>query len=415
MAAPDVVIRLTNVTKKFRIYEQKNTTLKEKIMYLGHSKYHEYTALDNVSLDIVRGSTVGLIGANGSGKSTLLKIASRILYPDSGDVEVHGRVSSLLELGAGFHPDFTGVENIYMNGALLGLSKKEISKRLDEIIDFSELGDFIHQPVRSYSSGMYMRLAFSVAVTVDPEILLIDEILAVGDAAFQAKCMSRLRQLQSRNRTIILVTHDVGAVEKFCSTAIWLDTAQIKMQGEPVPVIQSYLDKVFSDSRKIQAARAQDLQGVGHTTPSVSETTSDERWGSKDVLIESVRAESVLGENIVRTGDNLSLKVAFRATKAMKGVVFGIGIFSESGVQVYGTNTLIDRVGAQDIQEGRGTILVALSPCDLLAGHYYLDLAVESEFGEPYDYWRKCLSLQVTSDRNEQGITRLSHEWNLVK
>ncbi|MDP9728094.1 ABC transporter ATP-binding protein [Alicyclobacillus tolerans] len=240
MAQVDYAIRVKNVTKKFKIYGERNQTLKEKLLYAGRAKHKEFIALDNVSLDIERGTTIGLIGVNGSGKSTLLKIISRILYPDTGAVEVNGRVSSLLELGAGFHPEFTGLENIFLNGSLMGLSKKELSKRVDEIIEFSELGDFIYEPIRGYSSGMYMRLAFSIATLIEPDILLLDEVLAVGDAAFQAKCMRKMEELKNKNRTIVLVSHDSNAVRRICDSAVLLNKSKIIEKGSCELVINRY-------------------------------------------------------------------------------------------------------------------------------------------------------------------------------
>ncbi|QRF24374.1 ABC transporter ATP-binding protein [Alicyclobacillus sp. TC] len=240
MLHSDLAIQVKGVTKRFRIYGEKNFTLKEKILYAGRTKHKEFLALENVSIDIKRGMTVGLIGVNGSGKSTLLKIISRILYPDSGEVIVSGRVSSLLELGAGFHPEFTGLENIYLNGSLMGFTKKELNKRIDEIIEFSELGEFIHEPIRGYSSGMYMRLAFSIATLIKPDILLLDEVLAVGDASFQKKCINKMKELRNENRTIVLVTHDSSAVKEICDQAVLLNRSRIEDIGDVDKVLKKY-------------------------------------------------------------------------------------------------------------------------------------------------------------------------------
>ncbi len=236
MAAVEVV----NLWKKFRIYHERAVSLKERIIFWGHQRAEDFWALKNINLTVPWGTTVGLIGRNGSGKSTLLKIISRILYPTEGEVRVKGRVSTLLELGAGFHPDFTGRENIYLNASILGLTRREIRERLDDIISFAELGDFIDNPVRNYSSGMYMRLGFAVAVHVDPEILLIDEVLAVGDLAFQEKCLAKIRELQNRGATIILVTHAPKQVEELCHHAVWLDRGEVRMQGPAREVAQAY-------------------------------------------------------------------------------------------------------------------------------------------------------------------------------
>jgi len=235
-------IEVVDVWKKFRIYHDRVYSLKERFIFRNRQKTEDFWALKGVSLRVPRGATVGLIGRNGSGKSTLLKIISRILYPTRGRVRVHGRVSTLLELGAGFHPDFTGRENIYLNASILGLTRREINGRLEKIIEFAELGEFIDNPVRNYSSGMYMRLGFAVAVHVDPEILLIDEVLAVGDLAFQEKCLARIRELQGQGKTIIFVTHAPKQVAELCNLAVWLDRGEIRMQGPAAEVARAYAE-----------------------------------------------------------------------------------------------------------------------------------------------------------------------------
>ncbi|MGQ9513369.1 ABC transporter ATP-binding protein [Thermodesulfitimonas sp.] len=233
-------VEITGLWKKFRVYHDRAYSLKERLIFWHRGRTDEFWALKNVNLTIPRGATVGLIGRNGSGKSTLLKIISRILYPTRGTVKVNGRVSTLLELGAGFHPDFTGIENIFLNASILGLTRKEIKERLADIIAFSELGDFIYNPVRTYSSGMYMRLGFAVAVHVDAEILLVDEVLAVGDLAYQEKCLDRIRELRKRGVTIIFVTHDPQQVEELCNLAVWLDKGEIRFIGPAKEAAQTY-------------------------------------------------------------------------------------------------------------------------------------------------------------------------------
>jgi ABC-2 type transport system ATP-binding protein len=233
-------VEITDLSKRFRIYHDKANNLKERAIFWNRNKADDFWALRDINLTISRGTTVGLIGRNGSGKSTLLKIISRILYPTDGQVRVNGRVSTLLELGAGFHPDYTGRENIFLNASILGFSRKDIKEQLDNIIAFAELGDFIDNPVRNYSTGMYMRLGFSVAVHVKPDILLVDEVLAVGDLAFQDKCMQRIREMQQRGVTIIFVSHSPKQVEKLCDHAVWLDSGQVRMQGPASGVTNSY-------------------------------------------------------------------------------------------------------------------------------------------------------------------------------
>ena len=234
-------IEIRNMYKDFKLVYDKPTTLKERICFWKTTKVQKRQVLKNINLDIKKGETVALIGTNGSGKSTLLKLMTKILYPNKGTLETHGKLTSLLELGAGFHPDFTGRESIYFNAAIFGLTRQEIDKRIDEIIEFSELGDFIDNPVRTYSSGMYMRLAFSIAINVDAEILLIDEILAVGDQHFQDKCFTKLKEMKKSEKTIVIVTHSLGQVRELCNRAIWIYNGEVRMDGTPNEVVDEYL------------------------------------------------------------------------------------------------------------------------------------------------------------------------------
>lgn len=237
----DKAIIVDNVSKKFKVYYDKPNTLKERLVFWNKTKLDYHQVLKNINLEIKKGETVALIGVNGSGKSTLLKLMTKIIYPTEGKVITNGKLTSLLELGAGFHPDFTGRENIYFNASIFGLTKSEIEKRINDIIEFSELGEFIDSPVRTYSSGMYMRLAFSVAINVDAEILLIDEILAVGDQHFQDKCFAKLEELKNSDKTIVIVSHSLGSVKKLCNRAIWIYNGEVRKDGKTDDVIEEYL------------------------------------------------------------------------------------------------------------------------------------------------------------------------------
>jgi len=241
MSKNNVAIKVENMTKTFRLYSDKAVTLKERIVRGWKNKPEIRTVLKNINVTINKGETVALIGVNGSGKSTLLKLMTKIIYPNKGKVTTYGKLTSLLELGAGFHPDFTGRENIYFNASIFGLSKSEIDKKIDDIIEFSELGSFIDSPIRTYSSGMYMRLAFSVAINVEADILLIDEILAVGDQHFQEKCFAKLEELAASDKTIVIVSHSLGPVKKLCKRGIWINKGEVAMDGECSKVIDAYL------------------------------------------------------------------------------------------------------------------------------------------------------------------------------
>lgn len=239
----EYVIDVDNVYKSFNIYYDKTNTIKEKLLFWKNSRREKRDILNGVTLKIKKGEVVGLIGVNGSGKSTLLKLMTQIIYPNSGKITTKGKLTSLLELGAGFHPDFSGRENIYFNASIFGLTRKQIDERLEQIIEFSELKDFIDNPVRTYSSGMYMRLAFSVAINVDAEILLVDEILSVGDEHFQEKCFKKIEELKQNGTTIVFVTHGLGSVERFCTRAVWLHQGKIKLDGEVKDVINRYVEE----------------------------------------------------------------------------------------------------------------------------------------------------------------------------
>ena len=239
-------IEVRNVYKTFNVYYDRANTLKERLLFIGkRNKKEKREILKNINIDIKKGETVALIGVNGSGKSTLLKLMTKIIYPNQGTIETNGKLTSLLELGAGFHPDFSGRENIYFNASIFGLTKKEIDNRLNQIIEFSELGELIDNPVRTYSSGQYMRLAFSVAINVDAEILLIDEILSVGDQHFQEKCFAKMDELKAEGKTMVFVTHSMGTVKEFCTRAVWLCDGVVKMDGKPDDVIEEYLKETL--------------------------------------------------------------------------------------------------------------------------------------------------------------------------
>ncbi|MGP1412379.1 ABC transporter ATP-binding protein [Pyramidobacter piscolens] len=243
-------IQVHDVAKRFKIYYDRNRTLKERLLFRKRNRYDERWVLKDISFDIEQGEAVGLVGENGCGKSTTLKLLSRILFPDRGTISVNGRVSCLIELGAGFHPDMNGIENIYLNAAMFGVGRKETSKRLDRIIAFSELKPFIENPIRTYSSGMYMRLAFSVAINVDADVLLIDEILAVGDMNFQEKCLARLREIKERGATIVIVSHSLGQIEAFCDRSIWIDGGRVRADGAPAETHARYA--AFMNGKKSQ-------------------------------------------------------------------------------------------------------------------------------------------------------------------
>ena len=413
-------IEVKNISKKFKVYYDKGTTLKEKILFKKRRSFEERIILQNISFQVGRGEAVGLIGHNGCGKSTLLKMLSRIMYPESGTIEMQGRVSALIELGAGFHPDLSGRENIYTNAAIFGLTRKEIDARLQSIIDFSELGQFIDNPVRTYSSGMYMRLAFSVAVNVSADILLIDEILAVGDVSFQNKCFNKLREIKSSGVTIVIVSHSLGQIEQICDRCIWLHDGSIRAQGIPKEIDMEYLEYMATGSGKPGKDAPQKKISPPAPAPQAVQKPSvgqgphtSKRWGNQEAKITAIKSSGEDGEekNVFITGESIIFTLEYAVKSRINDAVFGIGIFNREGVQCYGTNTRIDRFSRFDIEKN-GMVMIKLYNVNLLPGEYLVDFAIESGNGIPVDYFREASIIKLNSPISDVGIVRIDHSWS---
>jgi ABC-type polysaccharide/polyol phosphate transport system ATPase subunit len=428
-------IELANVTKVYRRYSGKHfATLKS--AFLQRSILRDlqpsetFVALRDVSFTVPKGSTFGVIGRNGSGKSTALKLVAGITKPTSGSVSVQGRISALIELGAGFHPEISGRENVFINGIMLGLSKREIQNRFDEIVEFAELKEFIDAPVKTYSSGMYMRLGFAVAINVDPDVLLVDEVLAVGDEGFTHKCLDKFGEFKRRGKTVLLVTHSLGMVERFCDDAIWLDAGKNCAEGDPKRVIGSYIGDVAKQEAVFLAASDAKTQKEVESAPPASEPPPAERpqdpavppadmfqaaegrWGSRAAEITSVAFLDRAGQpsQVLQTGDPVTLRLAVRAPKPLKDFVFGVGIFNAEGVCVYGTNTDLEQYES-DAFSGDGTVDLAIESLDLVEGTYKIDVAVHSRDGAPYDYHRLLHTFRVKSPIKDIGVYRPKHRW----
>ena len=367
------------------------------------------TALDRVSLKIAQGTTFGVIGENGSGKSTLLKVVSGIAKPTSGDVLVRGKVAALIELGAGFHPEISGRENVYINGIMLGLSKKEINQKFEDIVRFAELEEFIDAPVKTYSSGMYMRLGFSIAINVNPDVLLIDEVLAVGDASFVPKCLDRIDDFRRRKKTILFVSHDLLTVEKICDRVAWLKGGRIQALGEPKRIIDMYLQDVADKKEADFKARHKD---VDLENIPVEEGRREARWGKRQVEIKSVTLRSPRGEakHVFAPQEGMVIDLEVEAKERVKDYVFGIGIFNSQGISCYGTNTHLEEYRPRSFM-GRGRVSCRIDRLSLVNGTYYLDVAVHKTDGTPYDYHRNLYSFLVSSLYKDVGICRLPHRW----
>lgn len=410
-------IEINNVRKNFKVYTDKGHTLKEIALFSKRRVYEEREILKGISFEVKRGEAIGLIGQNGCGKSTTLKLLSKIMYPDSGTIEMKGRVSSLIELGAGFHPDMSGRENIYTNASIFGLTRKEIDSRIEDIIAFSELSQFIDNPVRTYSSGMYMRLAFAVAINVDADILLIDEILAVGDINFQAKCFNKLREIKSKGTTIVIVSHSMDQIEKICERSIWIHDGVIRMEGLPRDVHPQYFEFMGKERQAIVEKEKQ----VSHAEEKVENVMvesespdSQRRWGTSEARIVDVKCYNGKGEEttVFRTGEQISIWIGYQVKKRVKEACFGISIFRTDGVHCYGTNTQIDKVDKFDLCED-GNVTIVIPNLSLLPGEYELDFAIGAENCTDIDYCKGYMKIQMYSELSDVGIARVMHNWRL--
>lgn len=427
-------IIVDHVKKHFKVFLDKGQSFKERLLFRKRRRYENRQVLRDISFTVKRGEAVGLIGHNGCGKSTTLKLLTRILYPDSGSIIIKGRVSSLIELGAGFHPDMSGRENIYTNASIFGLSKKEIDARLQTIIDFSELEPFIDNPVRTYSSGMYMRLAFSVAINVDADVLLIDEILGVGDVNFQAKCFQKLQEIKAEGTTIVIVSHSMGQIEQICDRCIWIEDGLIKEEGIPKYVDEHYLSemeqlRLAREEAEHQKEQARSAENSGNTATAPEDAADPEalsreklpafceksavRLGTGQVQFTDAVLLSASGETqyVFRTGDEITLRLKYYCAapeKTPKGN-FGYGIFREDSVHCYGTNVEIESDSWVSLQKD-GEIMVRFQN-HLLPGRYFLDVAVHAPDGTYYDDIRRIQAFAVTSEHRDIGVCRLESQW----
>ena len=409
-------IEVRDVRKVYRRYGRRKQfgTLKSALLSRGRQRDANdattFEALRGVSFDVATGKTFGIVGRNGSGKSTMLKLIAGIGKPTSGDVRVHGRVSALIELGAGFHPEISGRDNVFINGMMLGLSKREVANRFDEIVAFADMQEFIDAPVKTYSSGMYMRLGFSVAINVDPEVLLVDEVLAVGDEAFTHKCLDKFAEFKRRGKTVLLVTHMLDLVTRFCDEALWLDDGVTRAQGDPKRVIDAYrLDVAVEENRTLSSSRVH----VASAEPQAAMSTAREgRWGSREAEILGVdflRRDGTAA-HVFESGEPVEIRLHVRANQRLTDFVFGVGIFSADGVCCYGTNTDIE--GAQPGEfSGEANVGFHLDSLALIEGSYKVDVAVHRRDGTPYDYHRQLHTIRVASHVKDAGLFRPPHHW----
>lgn len=395
------VIRVDSMSKKFVI--RKDKSLKERLVNARRSKRHseEFWALRDVSFALEPATTLGLIGHNGSGKSTLLKAIGGIITPTSGTVERRGRLAALLELGAGFHGDLTGRENVYLNASILGLSRAQTNHYFDDIIEFSGIEEFIDTQVKFYSSGMYVRLAFAVAVHVDPEILLVDEVLAVGDEPFQRKCLERIKLFQEQGRTIVLVTHGLDQVRQLCDRAIVLDHGRVVVDGTPVEAIRALRDS-YAEAEELQEASAEPVDGSARST--------------RPVRIAGVRIVGDDGSPVrgIRTGEPLAVEIDVEATESRSDVVVGIAVQNHMDLLVYGTNTKVLDIKVPAFA-GRRTVRFALPSMPLVDGQYYVTTAVHPLVGPEWHRLDRTATFRVSATSGEDGVVHLDPTFEMVE
>lgn len=420
----NIAIQVTDLKKSFRIYMDKGNTLKEKILFKNRRKFEKRQVLNGINLQIKKGEAIGLIGENGCGKSTLLKLLTKIMYPDSGTIKVNGRVSSLIELGAGFHPDMSGRENIYINASIFGLTKKEIEKKMKDIIEFSELEAFVDNPLRTYSSGMYMRLAFAVAINVNADILMIDEILAVGDASFQAKCFNKLQEIKEKGTTIIIVSHSLGQIEQICERSIWIHDGKIEIEGAPKFVHAEYRN--FMDKKMIKNTNdSKNEKNINNKYIKINNKEDEikkdysangkkKRWGNGDVMIKSVNLYDAQGKEryTFNIGEKIKIRVEYQYHQPVKNPSCGIAINTLRGDCCYGTNTFIDKVDFEDIIKD-GYYECIIEECELMSGKYSIDVAISNGNDFDCDYIIDAKQFQIVSTAKDIGMVYLKHNWYL--
>lgn len=407
----EYAIEVENISKDFKVYIDKGSQLKEKVLFHNRNRYEKRCVLNDISFKVKKGEAIGLIGHNGCGKSTTLKLLTKIMYPDTGTITMRGRVSALIELGAGFHPDMSGRENIYTNAAIFGLNKKEIDEKIEDIIAFSELEDYIDNPVRTYSSGMYMRLAFSVAINVDADILLIDEILAVGDAAFQAKCFNRLKEIKAQGTTIVIVSHSLSQIEKICERTIWIHEGYVKAEGIPEEVHQLYLDYVADYRQQVAAKEVQRQEEKKEITET---EIVKKRKGNGAIRIEKVKVFN--GENvaqtILKTGDSVKIEVYYKVYEKEQNPIIAVGILRLDGTLCYSTNTKIDGFVIDEMQKD-GKVIIEIPELNLLPDGYCMDVAFWNSAGQTIDYKTQACKFEMISNILDSGVTRILHKWRL--
>lgn len=402
-------IMVENLGKCFSRYHAKKpvTLMEAALAGLRRIKpVEDFWALRGVSFEVAAGEMLGVIGHNGAGKSTLLQILGQVAYPNEGRVKMRGRIGALLDLGAGFHGDLTGRENVFVSAIVAGLSHREVVHCFDRIVDFAELEGFIHNPVRTYSSGMMMRLAFSVAVHTDPEILLVDEFLSVGDVSFQTKCLNRIEEMKARGCAIVLVSHDVGQVERLCDRALWLQQGTVMAYGEPTVVAGKYTTEMRSQTQRLTPERPPEFTVSGQEL-----RVNQNRFGSLEAEITNVR---LLPKAALKPGEGLNIEIDYKSSNVLDSAIFGVTIAQENDHPYLDVNTLDMGIPLVELQ-GEGTIRLSIDRLDLRGGHYFINVGMyKQDWSYAYDYHWHVYEFSIDSSTASKGVLQPPMRWEVL-
>lgn len=410
-----VAIQVKGLEKAYKLYDKPSDRLKEALGFGRKKRYKEHYALKGVDMTIYQGETVGIIGTNGSGKSTILKIITGVLNPTGGSVHVNGRISALLELGAGFNMEYNGIENIYLNGTMIGFSKKEIDAKMDDILNFADIGDYVYQPVKTYSSGMFVRLAFAVAINIEPEILIVDEALSVGDVFFQAKCYHKFEEFKEMGKTIVFVSHDLSSISKYCDRVVLLNQGVKLGEGAPKEMIDAYKqvlvgqyvpaadDQSLLSDKEITAAAAAAADTVkGEVNPELLE------YGTKDAMITGYKITDDMGRetSALLKGKECTITMQVHFAHDIEAPIFAFTIKNIKGVEITGTNTMVEKAFLSPVREGSDMEITFTQKIDLQGGEYLLSFGVtgfEKEEFQVYHRLYDVINMTVISDKNTVG------------
>jgi len=421
----DVAISVNNVSKIYKLYDKPTDRLKETLGFTKEKKHKEHYALNKVSFDVKRGETVGIIGTNGSGKSTILKIITGVLNPTDGEVVINGRISALLELGAGFNMEYTGIENVYLNGTMIGFSKEEIDAKLDAILEFADIGDFVHQPVKTYSSGMFVRLAFAVAINIEPEILIVDEALSVGDVFFQAKCYKKFEEFKEQGKTVLFVSHDLGSIAKYCDRVVLLNQGVKKAEGIPKDMVDLYKKVMVHQDQEADETEAELVENV--VAPSETNwkehfqiNPNVDEYGTKqaEIIDFGIFDESNIITNTIIKGTQFTIRSKVRFNETIQNPIFTYTFKTLKGVDITGTNTMYEKADIGKANAGEVYIASFTQNMDLQGGEYLLSMSctgfVEGEL-RVYHRMYDLLNISVISDKNTVGFYDMNSKVQIEK